>query len=273
MKRNLLFFSALIALFTVLNSCKNNREIELREFTYADKLYFTSDTSLGNLQVNIDVYLPVKFHNTEVMTNIQKQIISKIFNEKYTHVAVDSVIPSYIDNIKSKYIKEVAEDFNDDEIKGNKLNEKMELKGYKMYESSKLFSYCYESFIDMHSVHGVGNRQFYNFDLSDGHLIKEDEIFIDGYDDALTKLIKEQIVEQSAEIESVGDLDDYNFWSDEIHPNGNFYVTPTGLVYVYNPYEIAPYSMGQIEVMLSYDKLKPIMQKGNILEDIYSSTK
>jgi len=51
-----------------------------------------------------------------------------------------------------------------------------------------------------------------------------------------------------------------NYLTDEILPNGNVYITHTGITFVYNPYEIASYAQGIISLFIPYDKLKPLLQ-------------
>lgn len=42
-----------------------------------------------------------------------------------------------------------------------------------------------------------------------------------------------------------------------------------GLHYTYNQYEIAPYSMGPIDVTIPYEDLKPILKPNNIIERFF----
>ena len=46
---------------------------------------------------------------------------------------------------------------------------------------------------------------------------------------------------------------------DEVPATGNFYLSSTGLTFVYNPYEIASYADGQIALFLPYKKLMPFL--------------
>ena len=43
-------------------------------------------------------------------------------------------------------------------------------------------------------------------------------------------------------------------------PNGNFSVSDTHVTWIYNPYEIAPYAMGSIELSVSWNDLKPYLK-------------
>ena len=43
--------------------------------------------------------------------------------------------------------------------------------------------------------------------------------------------------------------------------NNNFMVTPRGIVFVYNPYDIAPYDNGIIHITVPWSELKSILVK------------
>lgn len=43
-------------------------------------------------------------------------------------------------------------------------------------------------------------------------------------------------------------------------PNGNFAVSEEGVTWTYNPYEIAPYSMGIIDLTVTWADLKPYLK-------------
>lgn len=45
----------------------------------------------------------------------------------------------------------------------------------------------------------------------------------------------------------------------EVTVPGNFYISPSGLTFVYNPYELASYSDGEIHLFISYEKLLPLL--------------
>ncbi len=53
--------------------------------------------------------------------------------------------------------------------------------------------------------------------------------------------------------------DHYFVACEEIPPTANFYVTPTGLCFVYNPYEIASYAEGQVHLFLPYNRVQMLL--------------
>ena len=45
----------------------------------------------------------------------------------------------------------------------------------------------------------------------------------------------------------------------DIAPNNNFWMNDKGVHYVYNQYEIAPYSMGPIEITIPFEEVLSII--------------
>jgi len=123
----------------------------------------------------------------------------------------------------------------------------------------------------MGGAHGLETRNYFNFDLKTGDLIKEKDLFKANYEFELAELIKKRIVEESKEYkdqknsEPIIDLEDTDYWTDSIKGNGNFYITDEGINYVFNPYEIAPYYMGQTEVSLPFSRLKNLLKPNSII--------
>lgn len=100
-------------------------------------------------------------------------------------------------------------------------------------------------------AHGMTSEVAYNFDRKTGDAITEEEFFKDGYVPALTKLLTRHLPES---LESPSDTS-YLFLK-EIEPNGNFSITDTGITYIFNQYEIAPYSMGIIRISIPWEEIE-----------------
>jgi hypothetical protein len=56
-------------------------------------------------------------------------------------------------------------------------------------------------------------------------------------------------------------LDGYWFEDGKFHLNENFYISPAGLTFLFNPYEIGPYSMGSTKLTIPYSKIKNYILK------------
>ncbi|MFR9165895.1 MAG: RsiV family protein [Dysgonomonas sp.] len=85
--------------------------------------------------------------------------------------------------------------------------------------------------------------------------MNEKDIFKNYSEKEITNLIFDGLRKKYGE-----SLKDNLFEEEEIRPNGNFRFATDGLVYAYNEYEIAPYTMGLIETVLPYSQINPLLK-------------
>jgi len=57
----------------------------------------------------------------------------------------------------------------------------------------------------------------------------------------------------------------FYFDNDVFTLTDNFAITKKGLKFVYNPYEVAPYALGQQEIMIPYALIKELIRKDGLL--------
>ncbi|MDR0630203.1 MAG: RsiV family protein [Treponema sp.] len=74
----------------------------------------------------------------------------------------------------------------------------------------------------------------------------------------------EELVVQALRIEANLEPDEPlsqgGFFQDEVEIPDNFFLTPQGLGFHWNPYEIAPYVMGSMEVLLPYEQIQDMLK-------------
>ncbi|MDV7397016.1 RsiV family protein, partial [Arthrospira platensis SPKY1] len=70
----------------------------------------------------------------------------------------------------------------------------------------------------------------------------------------LTNKLKEDIG-----IETNASLSDAGFFVDAVAPNDNFFITPSGIGFYFNSYELAPYAMGHTSIWLDFVSLKQML--------------
>lgn len=271
MLKNSLFFSLIIATVFVFVGCQP-KEMEIQSYAFENVYPLSADTALGSLTFGTEVEIPVKYRDNDVLKNVQKQLIARIFGEVFNSVPLDSILPLYGEILATEYRKSnepfIAK-LKDLEHSAATWQNEIIVQGVTMFLDDKLLSYSYERYAYMGGAHGNSSRFLYNFDLKTGRIFNESDLFIENYEMPLTQLIKQQIVDDNAEMESIADLSEFHFFEDEIKPNNNFYINGDGIVYVYNQYDIAPYSTGQTEVLLDFHKIKPLLKPNNPLSYFY----
>ncbi len=120
---------------------------------------------------------------------------------------------------------------------------------YEKYFSYKLYTESY-----LGGAHGISNTRCFVLN-NDGKVISEEDLFKEGTEEVLNNLLES--VAQKYFKDNVGD--DY-VMDQNVRANSNFYMTDEALVYVFNPYEIAPYYLGTIELSLPWKDLKSLLK-------------
>ena len=259
-----LFLSILAA--TLFFSCTHNT-IRTEEKDLVKKYYLSKDTAKGALTVDIEVEIPVSFTNKDVLKLIRTQIITNLFGDEYVSHANDSLVLLFSRDMATEYKENNAPLlFALDKTNRYSFDNEHVVSGFSLLSDKKIYVYGIERYVYMGGAHGLETRNYYNFDLKTGKTLMEADLFKPNYKSELAELLKKRIVEESKEMketketEPILSLEDTDFWTDSIKPNGNFYITDESINYVFNPYEIAPYYMGQTEVTIPFNRLKNILK-------------
>ena len=107
---------------------------------------------------------------------------------------------------------------------------------------------------------------FYNFNVKNGRIISPADIFIKGYKTRLDKIgekkFKEKYnIKEGESLESKG----YFLKNKKFHLNDNFAIFAKGLLFKFNPYEIAAYVYGAPDVFIPYGELKGLLKTKSVI--------
>ncbi len=59
---------------------------------------------------------------------------------------------------------------------------------------------------------------------------------------------------------------DYQLLNEEFDVTENFYLSDKGITFIYDPFEIAAYSYGEIAITLGWDQLRPLVSDNSPLK-------
>lgn len=246
-------------------SCKQ-KTIKTEESDLTKRFYISTDTTKGSLSVDIHVEIPVAFADKNVLDSIRATIIANLFGEKFILHSNDSIVNLFVSEISLDY-KANNEPLLDklDSASSYSFNNDHNIEGFSLLNDKNIYSYGIDRYVYMGGAHGLSNRTYFNFDLKTGKKITEKDLFKDNSVSAISELIKVRIIEEGKETNEAGtpvveNIEDTDFWTDSIKPNGNFYITDESINYVFNPYEIAPYYIGQTEVTLTFERIKDFLK-------------
>ena len=232
----------------------------------SEQVCYLTDAQEDSLTVSIHIEYPTAIGKTDALNNIQRDLKHRLFGEAYIDMEPQQALDAYVAMLKTEYkinnlpLKEDWEKDNRDYEYAPICCEEQVLTGSVMGEVKGILSYCVERYVYTGGAHGSNFRQFVNYNLQTGEQIDEEQLFAENYQEPLTQLLLQYMVEQNDEIALIQDLQEAGYNVDDIHPNDNFYLAEEGITYVFNPYDIAPYALGETEILIPWSALQNILK-------------
>lgn len=268
----LLILSTLIVLLFV--SCKQ-KTIKTIEKKATNRYFLAADTTKGVLNVDISIEIPVCFDNETILDSVRSEIIRNLFGNSYVELDNKLIVEKFSLDLSKEYRQSNSSILDQmDSTTLYSFNNEHILEGFSLLNDKNIYSYGISRYVFMGGAHGLSTLTYLNFDLKTGKRITEEDLFTTGFVPKLTEILKSRIIEQSIEdkdIEPISILEDTDYWVDAIKPNGNFYITDESINYVFNPYEIAPYYMGQTEVVIPFIRLSGMFKPTSVISQIINN--
>jgi hypothetical protein len=166
---------------------------------------------------------------------------------------VEETATRYADNLKDEY-------FNENEGKEGMTGSRTwedHVNGYFSGRYKQYESYMVEVYSDRGGVHGISTMTPVVLDRKTGDIVPEEAFFADGYRDPVAALIQKHLPEAlEGDEEALAAVSDPGL----VVPNGLYEVTKDGVTWYYQPYVIAPFSVGVISISIPWNELKPYVR-------------
>ena len=233
------FFMSLVLLMALV-ACNNSEQKVLPEF---EPFTFES-TDNSTYDVRVTYQRIANLWDREVFAKIEWLNYSNSFEgyEKET-MDDDGFLRMDLDAAAKSIVEEYADYASEGE--GPMCWYSMDQTAYFVRENTVL---CYETLVESYTggAHGGQSLWYESFDLETGSLYDFGDLFDGEWGAALRKLLYARLNEEYAIL-----ID-----SAEMLPlSRSMALTDAGLLFVYQPYEVAPYSEGLISVELSDEEL------------------
>ena len=114
-------------------------------------------------------------------------------------------------------------------------------------------------------AHGSHSKTFINWNTSQNNVIYLKDLLLGGYEPQLTK-IAEKIFRKNEKISDTTSLSGNYFFKDGLFTlNNNFHIQQNGICFVYNEYEIKPYSEGTTDLLIPYSSIKKLLRQNTVI--------
>ena len=217
-----------------------------------------------NLQINFTY--PAKYDNKDILKKIQQQFVYSYFGDGYENLSPEEATAKYTEDYLNNY-KDLEDEYKAEVAKADETPVGAWFSYFEMssddiaYNKNDILSYTvnFENYTG--GAHGAHSFTNHVIDMKTGNLIKEDDIFIEGFQEDLAQILIDRIAKQNT-VENPKELENIGIFSiDEIFPNGNFLIDDNGITYTFNEYEIAAYVVGATNVHLPYEEIQYLLKK------------
>lgn len=109
----------------------------------------------------------------------------------------------------------------------------------------------------MGGAHGMSSERWLTFSLGSGQLVTWQRLFGEDFEQGLCKLLTDKLMQQEG-VNTMEALHERGYlYSGEMFVSDDMLMEPQQIVFHYDPYEIAPYALGDIDIAFSYSELSP----------------
>jgi hypothetical protein len=124
---------------------------------------------------------------------------------------------------------------------------------------NQLLSYAIADYAYTGGAHGLSTKQFTVLDIKNMKQLSPADIFRPEALDNIPALLEKNLRLQY-QISADSSLRSAGFFIDELEITGNFWLSPAGIGFYYNSYEIAPYSFGHTPILLPFSQLDGLLK-------------
>lgn len=189
--------------------------------------------------------------------------LKKILRNLYAGIAPEADMAVLMVNKKESFFQQYAADFKDVKPADFKetafvCNTDQTDRILLAYHNGYLATFAKFTYLYSGGAHGNYSTRFISVDLAGKKQLQLSDVLTPTGQKQLVPLLAKALRSQFS-LKPTDALSEVLF-ENKIAPNNNFYVTQKGIGFVYNPYEIAAYALGEINLFVPFKSLQNGLQ-------------
>ena len=256
-----------------LFSCHKNQNqttdlLELDSLCINETTHLFADTSKPSCNLVLNYTFIKNSKDSLLRDSINKIFRTNLLGNKYLNASNAEAVETYANQYAKDYCTKLEPIYLEEAKENNGENDIESWYSYYCSMKSSVI-YCSDNYLVYQidysdytgGAHGMYATSFLNIDLTNKKQLTLDDLFQSEYSEILTDLITNQLIAENGvtcreELEELG----YGTTGNISHTE-NFYLNEEGITFLYNPYDIAPYSMGETRVTIPYQMLGHILDE------------
>lgn len=232
--------------FILLLSCKNENELSFEPLSITNK----ECENCSFVTVNIPRALGKNKLVESINTALKEDIIAWLnFDEESNAQNIEEAIKAFISDYKDLSTKYPEES----------MPWEATINGDITFENKNVLTIKLDSYLFTGGAHGLSTVNYLNFDQINGSELERKDLFIseDDFTVLAETLFRKQ---ENIPIEVGINYTGFMFETENFYLPDNIGYTDNGLLLLYEPYEIASYADGPIELLIPYSEANKFLK-------------
>ena len=241
-------------LLLLATNCIRGPRMDILQYTSEQETASEADCPLTH-RLGISLEYPVIKGDKELSAVLIRQaIFETAFGESYDTLNVEEAAARYADDLAAEFKELSAAMWRGWRAAGIEAPEITEwsddIEGYFAGQNGPYRSYIVNITDFTGGAHSSSVTHAFVFDTRDGSRLTLDDLFVPDFDAPLAEIIARHIPE------SLSEEDIEALFEPDVQPTGNYILTSDSIVFIYNPFEIGPYSLGTPSISVPIKELK-----------------
>lgn len=230
--------------------------------------HLTEDASSPFCDFSVD-YTYLDEEGDSIATLINRTIQGEFLGNDYASLTPEEAVDSFMNVYIRDYRKETGELYQVDRAKGTSdeeipawYNQTYSLVTFIEEGHGGTINVSANVFVDTGGAHPHQWSQWLNFDFESGKLLTKDDVFLASAKADIERMLLDHLMLMQAEIypdESLKTLEDLQqkgfLQMTNMYIPDNFLLHKEGVSFLFNRYDIAPYSAGEIVIEIPYEEI------------------
>lgn len=233
-----------------------------------EEAHLTEDASSPFCDFSVD-YTYLDEEGDSIATLINRTIQGEFLGNDYASLTPEEAVDSFMNVYIRDYRKETGELYQVDRAKGTSdeeipawYNQTYSLVTFIEEGHGGTINVSANVFVDTGGAHPHQWSQWLNFDFESGKLLTKDDVFLASAKADIERMLLDHLMLMQAEIypdESLKTLEDLQqkgfLQMTKMYIPDNFLLHKEGVSFLFNRYDIAPYSAGEIVIEIPYEEI------------------
>lgn len=255
---NKVILVSIIAIVAIACAGKRKQLVKYKTIEFDERIpLLDNDPDSVNFHVNLQFVELTDYPDKKALKQVNKQLNKEFFEIKKQNFPEDPIsnFKSLLIDITRNYRNECVELKKQYPEMGNSLNYELIKSSNVIYNNNDIIVFEFDTYIYSGGAHGMASKSYVHFDMKTGGLFNINDIIAKNTEAEVNKLIKERC----KQLKKNPEFALYNGITPKVGPN--FYFDNNNFYFVYNPYEVAPYAAGFIEIDIPLKKLRKYIDK------------